>query len=271
MTKWACAGRLGRVLLTAPWLGAVQFSCVTLARAEEAPLQKDASPPVGVSKQADLALMALLLAVDQRKSNWEPRSRAQLITVLQGLEQLNKRIPQDDPQLGELLRRLAETYSELRTKCVLEAGGAGVSAENRAALDRIARAAHDNALKFFHRLIREQPGYPKLADARFDLALEVARFGSNQELQQALREVFVNHPTSPIAPVAHFVYAEVFRLNGQLAPATAEYRAILNYAAPNPVLCLTRERLNPSVAFRKLKLDAPDAYFEARACERNKG
>jgi hypothetical protein len=114
------------------------------------------------------------------------------------------------------------------------------------------------------------PGYPQLAEARLSLALEVARFGSNQELQQAFREVFINHPTSSVAAVAHFAYAELFRLNGERALASAEYPVILKYAAPNPVLCLTRERLNGTAAFRKLALDDPDAFRESFACERNK-
>ena len=254
---WACVALLGSTVL---------------ARAEEAPSPAPAEPPpVGVSKQADMAVFALLLTIDRRKSNWEPRARAVLITELQGLERLNKRIAQTDPQRDALLRRLAETYAELRARSTLEAGEPDTSEAARAQLAKISSAAHEKALRFFRQLILEHPGYPKLAEARFDLALEVARSGSNPELQRALREVFSNHPTSALAPVAHFAYADVFRLNGEQALATTEYRVILKYPAPNPVLCLTRERLDHTTSFGKLALDDPDAFLESAACERNKG
>jgi hypothetical protein len=134
-----------------------------LARAEEAPPRENQpaeAPPVGVSQQADMALFALLLTIDRRKSNWEPRARSVLITELQGLERLNKRMAQSDPQRGGLLRRLAETYAELRAKSTLEAGESDISEADREKLRRISSAAHHKALTFFRQLIREQPGLP---------------------------------------------------------------------------------------------------------------
>ena len=79
---------------------------------------------------------------------------------------------------------------------------------------------------------------------------------SPNEFRVALLNVFRYHPASRSAPLAHFGYAELLRFAGEEAPAIAAERAITNYAAPNPVLCLARERLHPSACFLKLKAAA---------------
>jgi TolA-binding protein len=238
--------------------------CLTvLAHAQKPP------PPLPPPSAAGTAFVMLLDTLDERPSTATPRERDYILAKIHDLVRLLRETEQADPSRASVLRQLADAYAELRARAMSDATAAYASEHARATAMPLWEAANEKSSSYFRQLIDEYPDDPKITEARFYLALEVAQLGTHGAVRQALREVFSKDPTSALAPLARFGYAELFRLDGKLALATTEYLAITKYSEPNPVACLALERLKRTALFLKLKLDDPDAFVENLACDRN--
>ena len=68
---------------------------------------------------------------DSRKNRLQARSRALLITEIQGLERLYRSTPKKSPDRPQLIRRLAEGYVELESAALRDKTAADVKAQDQ--------------------------------------------------------------------------------------------------------------------------------------------
>jgi hypothetical protein len=193
---------------------------------EEPPRAKASSPSDPIDPARDL-----------RKSTASPRKAALLDTEMSALERLLAATPQGAADRPALLRRVAETASEL-----------GHARERDGTGDP--RAARARAIAAYETLLRDYPSYPQRDEADYYLGLERERAGDLRNARRAYYELIANTPQSRYVPLAYFAFGEMFYREGASDPSKLDlarqaYLEVMKYPAPaNTVHDLAKERVD---------------------------
>jgi tetratricopeptide (TPR) repeat protein len=193
---------------------------------EEPPLAKAPSPADPIDPARDL-----------RKSAASPRKAALLDTEMSALERLLAATPAGATDRPALLRRVAESASEL-----------GYARERDATGDP--RAARARAIDAYETLLRDYPSYAQRDEADYYLGLERERAGDVSKARRAYYELIANSPQSKYVPLAYFAFGEMFYREGASDPSKLDlarqaYVEVTKYPAPaNTVHDLAKERID---------------------------
>ncbi|HKO90215.1 MAG TPA: hypothetical protein VJU61_03620, partial [Polyangiaceae bacterium] len=199
-----------------------QDSASSAARASRAASSAAlASRAASESPQLSQGLVALLRFLDQRSTTVRTRSRDLLITEISGLERLYARTSADSPDRQQMLFRLAEAYGELRVAAVRDEATTSAP-DAAAALRKTAHTSSVNAAKYGERLIKDYPGYSRLDEAFYYLALEYGWQNSLDRMRANLLQVVEHSPASRYVPAAHFAFGELFRLQAATDPSALQ-------------------------------------------------
>ena len=160
------------------------------------PLGADAGAPEAASPPAPLAVRTALTirARDPRLADRPPRSRALVLTEVQGLERALATAAASPADRPALRRRLAEAYDEL----AYTASGAD------------AARARDKAIAEYVALAAEHPTSPGLDEVLYQMGLAHELNGDAARARRAYLEVIANHPRSKLVPLAYFAFGELF-------------------------------------------------------------
>lgn len=201
---------------------------------------------------------------DQRKNRLQARSRALLITEIQGLERLYKTTPKKSADRPQLIRRMAEGYVELesaalrdKTKADVQSqdlkkknpGGAAKARSDATAAKKIVEAARKSAIKYYTLMKTAYPNYSKLDEVLYYLAYEYEQAGDLTNARKVYFELIEKAPKSPYIPNAYLAFGELFFQDAQGDPAkwdlaAAAYKEVIKYPAPeNKVYGFARYKL----------------------------
>jgi TolA-binding protein len=186
------------------------------------------APPPPQVHEAPLAVAAATtLAVPARdpRLTRPARSPALVQTELKALEQMLAVTAAGSPDLGPLLRRLADDYAEL----------------SRSGDPALIAGAHQQALKYYERVIAATKQPRNVEEAYYFAALEHEMSGDPRNARKNLYEVIKQFPQSKLVPLAYFGFGEMFLAEAdsdpsKLALAEQAYVEVLKYPpATNPV------------------------------------
>jgi TolA-binding protein len=201
---------------------------------------------------------------DTRKSRLQARSRALLITEIQGLERLYKSTPRKSPDRPQLIRRLAEAYVELesaalRDKTASEVyahdkkkknpSGAAKARRDAAVAKKIMLAARKKAIAYYVLMKTAYPNYSKLDEVLYYLAYEYEQAGDLTHARKVYYELIEKAPKSPYIPNAYLAFGELFFQEATGDPnkwdlAAAAYKEVIKYPPPdNKVFGFARYKL----------------------------
>jgi TolA-binding protein len=127
------------------------------------------------------------------------RSHDLLVAEAAALETLKDQTAMSSPERPQLLRRLADTYAELR-----KLGDAQASRR---------------AIETYTRLLADYPADAHADEARYYLALEYEMARDLMNARKAYYELIKNVPTSKWIPYAYFAFGEMFFADAQSDPA----------------------------------------------------
>lgn len=160
-----------------------------------------------------------------------PRSRALLVTELQGLEALYASMVKNAPDRPNLLRRLAEGYVELADAAARDHKSAS-SPEDAAKAAKIESAARLVAVKYYHVLDTEYPSFCLTVNAAdptkstgctdevlYFAALEQRRSGRLDDTRRTLLSLIQRYPASKYLGPAYFTFGELFRKEAEGDPS----------------------------------------------------
>jgi len=172
-------------------------------------------------------------ARDPRMIARKPRSRALLLTELAGLERLLDVTKKNAPDRPGLIRRVAETHSEL----------AFTSSGAEAAKSR------DEAIRHFTTLMDDYPNYPQRDENLYYLGLAHEMNGNLPHARKTYYELIKSAPQSRFIPFAYFAFGEMFFNEARRDPskwdlANQAFMEVIKYPAPgNAVFADTLLRL----------------------------
>jgi tetratricopeptide (TPR) repeat protein len=200
---------------------------------------------------------------DTRKERLAARSRALLITEIQGLERLYKNTPKKSADRPQLIRRLAEGYVELESAAVRDKTKAEIEAQDSkknptkaakarqeaAAAKKIVEAARKSAIKWYSLMKTAYPNYSKLDEVLYYLAYEYEQAQDFKNARTVYYELIEKAPKSPYIPNAYLAFGELFFQEAQGDPskwdlAAAAYKEVIKYPPPdNKVYGFARYKL----------------------------
>lgn len=128
----------------------------------------------------------------------KPRSRALLVTELQGLEQLASVTPPTAPDRPQILRRIAEDFVELEHAAKNE-GNTSMQI-----------AARNKAISTYAELVQEHPNVPQLDEAIYYLAVEYEHASDFMRARQTYLALIQKMPASRFVPNAYLAFGEMF-------------------------------------------------------------
>jgi tetratricopeptide (TPR) repeat protein len=155
----------------------------------------------------------------------QARSRALLVTEVQGLEMLASQTKVDAADRPQLLRRIAEDYVEME---------AAAERENATALATAARA---KAIKTYLRLQADDPTYPQNDQVTYAVAHEYERAGDFSSARRVYYVLINKYPSSQYVPYAYLAFGDLFfdeaeRDHSKWDLARVAYLEVLKYPAP---------------------------------------
>jgi tetratricopeptide (TPR) repeat protein len=145
------------------------------------------------------------------------RSPALVVTETQALESLLATTTATSPDRPALLRRLAESYVELR-----KGGQARASAK---------------AIQHYSELVRTYPTYAQIDEAYYYLALEYELAGDLNNARKSYYELIKSAPSSKYVPYAYFAFGEIFFHDAKSDPskydfAKQAYQEVMKFPSP---------------------------------------
>jgi TolA-binding protein len=155
--------------------------------------------PQGVHPSTTLAIPAR----DPRMVARRPRSRALVLTEAQGLDRLLDSTSKNAPDRPQLMRRLAETFSELS---FTSSGAEAVK-------------ARDEAIKHYTTLNNEYPTYQQRDEVLYFLALFHELNGNLKEARTRYYDLIKTSPQSTYIPFAYFAFGEIFFTEAKSDPS----------------------------------------------------
>ncbi len=218
-----------------------QPSAPLIVAGDEPPAAPPPPPPtpVAITPGNELSISESNLATfatDPRPVRWSPRPTQRLVSELQSLESLLASVLAASPDRPKLLRRLAETYVELKNvalrdktaaQAVLDTPGSSANKESiqkeivRA--EKIATAAQNAAVKHYTTLITRYPNAcmatnspdPLAARVCLDeplyyLGLELQQMGKSADARRSFLQLIKEYPQSPLLPRAYLAFGEFF-------------------------------------------------------------
>ncbi|MBX3199981.1 MAG: tetratricopeptide repeat protein [Labilithrix sp.] len=221
------------------------------------PLDADAGAPEDAALPAPLTVRTALTmrARDPRLVDRPPRSRALLLTEVQGLERALATAAASSADRPALRRRLAEAYDEL----AYTASGAD------------AARARDKAIAEYVALVAEHPSSPDLDEVLYRLGLAHELSGDAARARRAYLELITNHPRSKLVPLAYFAFGELFFAEGPDDPsknalALQAYDQVLKLASADaPILAEALLRTGETKLRMGESADAERAFARLRA------
>lgn len=232
------------------------------------PLGPDAgSAPLATatSEPADTRSAVTIPARDPRLATRRPRSRAVLLTEVQGLERLLASRKPDALDRPQLRRRLAEAYNEL----AYTASGAD------------AVRARDESIKHYVALRHDHPTYAQMDEVYYFLGLAYELQGNAPAARTWYLELIDKAPSSKLVPLAYFAFGELYFIESASDPvkndfAVQAFTEVLKYPAQeNPIYADALLRLGQThlrrqddskakSMFDRLRRDFPDSPATAR-------
>jgi len=230
---------------------------------------KSAPPPREVNKTKDIKPTNPTEAMaagqrDTRKARLQARSRALLITEIQGLERLYRSTPKKSPDRPQLIRRLAEGYVELESAALRDKTAADIKAQDNkkkkpavaakarrdaSSAKKIVDAARKKAIAYYTLMKNAYPNYSKLDEVLYYLAYEYEQAQKLQDARKVYYELIEKAPKSPYIPNAYLAFGELFFQEAQGDPskwdlAAAAYKEVIKYPPPdNKVFGFARYKL----------------------------
>ncbi|HRI65869.1 MAG TPA: hypothetical protein PK156_16595 [Polyangium sp.] len=220
--------------------GAVRAGAATnspLQVAEQEP-QNPALSPVPAPRTVDAELSDLVR--DPRLATWAPRASQLLITELQTLEMLLSSQGANGPDRPILLRRLGDSYYELKTSArqekhrALQSGRATSRDIDRP--EKLATAAQKKFLQYYEMLVDKYPNHCQrpnpadptksqgcLDDVLYFLALEYQRLDTPDQARKYFLKLIQAYPVSPWVPSAYLAFGEFFLAEGADDPSKYVY------------------------------------------------
>jgi TolA-binding protein len=188
-------------------------------------------------------------ARDPRVRNHAPRSRAMMVTELQGLQSLLSATPQAAPDRPALIRRLAEDYAELE-RGALATGGS---------TDPVARSSRTQAIAFYTQL-EAFPAYPKLDEALYFKGLELEMGGDLTNARRAFFDLIRKFPQSKFVTYSYFAFGEMFFDEAAADPSKLDLALqAYNEVLKQPTVPLAPESLLRSAQIAEKKGEKPRA------------
>lgn len=197
--------------------------------ASATPIAVDPTPskpePPEPASDVPAACHPAIAARDLRRIKVLPRSPALLQTELQGLERLYQATQVNAPDHAQVLRRLAEDYSEL--SCAAAKAGDAAAA----------KTAHDDAAKRYDMLADSHPTYGQLDEALYYGALEHELAGDLRNARSRYYQLIAKQPQSKLVPAAYFAFGEMFYVEAPQDPskwalAKQAYLEVIKYPKP---------------------------------------
>ncbi|MEO7034478.1 MAG: tetratricopeptide repeat protein, partial [Polyangiaceae bacterium] len=200
---------------------------------------------------------------DTRKSRLQARSRALLITEIQGLERLYRSTPKKSPDRPQLTRRLAEGYVELESAAQRDKIAADIASQDAKkkgqsttkfrsdgiAAQKILAAARKNAINYYVLMKTDYPDYSKIDEVLYYLAYEYEQGGDLKNARATYFELIQKAPKSAYIPNAYLAFGELFFQEAQGDPSkwelsAAAYKEVIKYPPPtNKVYGYARYKL----------------------------
>ncbi|MEO8903931.1 MAG: tetratricopeptide repeat protein, partial [Polyangiaceae bacterium] len=200
---------------------------------------------------------------DTRKSRLQARSRALLITEIQGLERLYRSTPKKSPDRPQLVRRLAEGYVELESAAQRDKIAADIASQDAKkkgksttklrsdgiAAEKILAAARKNAINYYVLMKTDYPDYSKIDEVLYYLAYEYEQGGDLKNARATYFELIQKAPKSAYIPNAYLAFGELFFQEAQGDPSkwelsAAAYKEVIKYPPPtNKVYGYARYKL----------------------------
>ena len=146
-----------------------------------------------------------------------PRSPALVRTEVKALENLLAATAGNAPDRPILIRRIAESYAELRKQSEPGAG---------------AKAIHH-----YSELVRTYPSYAQIDEAYYYLGLEYELGGDLMNARKTYYELIRNAPASKYVPYAYFAFGEIFFREAKSDPtkldlAKQAYIEVMKFQSP---------------------------------------
>lgn len=191
---------------------------------------------------------------DARETRLQARSRALLITEIQGLERLYKQTPKKSKDRPQLVRRLAEGYVELESAANRDMIESQIKAEEAkqkkqrntydssrreaAKAKKILQEARKKAILFYRIMKRDYPDYSKYDEILYYLAYEYEQAGELDEARKVYLELIEKAPKSKYVPNAYLAFGELFFQEAMADPskwqlAASAYEKVTEYPPPD--------------------------------------
>lgn len=213
-------------------------SCVKLAVAADPEPLPEKDPPPAAELTAPLSFD---FVVDSRRGRFQPRARQLLVTEAQGLEALFRATPKDAADRPRLMRRLAETYTELSAAAARDGQATAMGSEVQK-FQKIEQAARVAAMKYYATILQE---YPKFCfsqntgcndEVLYYLALDHVRSGEKDKARKSLLQLIQSYPQSNLVAHAYFQFGEMFFTEATADPskfalAEQSYKEATKYSA----------------------------------------
>ena len=147
----------------------------------------------------------------------QPRSPALLRTETKALESLLAQTATTATDRPALLRRLAESYSDLRKQ-----SEPGASAK---------------AIQYYSDLVNAYPSYPQIDEVYYYLGLEYELAGELNDARKTYYELIKKEPASKYVPYAYFAFGEIFFHEAKSDPskwdfAKQAYTEVMKFPSP---------------------------------------
>jgi tetratricopeptide (TPR) repeat protein len=201
--------------------------------ASATPVAVDPTPPKleppETTGDVPAACRPAIAARDLRRIKVSPRSEELLTKELEGLERLVQTIKPNAPDRPQVLRRLAEDYSEL--SCASAKAGDAPAAKK----------AHDEAAKCYDLIADSVPSYGTLDEVLYYGALEHELAGDLRNARSRYYQLIAKQPQSKLVPAAYFAFGEMFYAEAQQDPskwplAKQAYIEVSKYPKPGNTL-----------------------------------
>jgi TolA-binding protein len=191
---------------------------------------------------------------DARQTRLQARSRALLITEIQGLERLYKQTPEKSKDRPQLVRRLAEGYVELESAANRDMIESDIKADDAkqakkrktfdaakaesAKAKKILSEARKKAILFYRIMKRDYPDYSKYDEILYYLAYEYEQAGELDDARKVYLELIEKSPKSKYVPNAYLAFGELFFNEAMADPskwqlAGSAYEKVTEYPPPD--------------------------------------
>ena len=189
---------------------------------------------------------------DDRKSRLQQRAKGYLFQEIAGAESLYQTTPANAPDRLQLVRRLAEDYSELENVGFTEKTTAEIKrdelkktnptgAQQQQAIANQAGAimnkARGKSIQYYTTITTDFPNYPQLDEVLYYLAYEYEQGNDNANARTTYFKLIQSRPNSKYIPNAYLAFGELFFNEAQGDPskwpvAAQAYVKVIGFPPP---------------------------------------